>query len=154
MDRDTKMLLLLGLAALAVTGVGVYVATRGFRNNNPGNLRNFGIPYVGFIGEDADGYSIFDTLENGIRAMGKDLLAKIGRGLNTVEKIITVYAPAADNNPTEGYIAKVSEWTGFKPNQVLTPNEMPALAAAMIRFENGTAAPLDAFNEGMRRAFA
>lgn len=141
--------LIIGL--LAAGGV-TYVATRGFRNNNPGNLHAAGIPWVGYIGADPDGYAMFDTLEHGIRAMGVDLRAKLRRGLNTPASIINVYAPPSDNNPTSTYIAKVCDWTGFQPNQVLTVSDIPTLAFAMIRFENGTTAPDAAFNAGMQMA--
>jgi hypothetical protein len=147
-NRGLFWLLILGL--LAAGGV-TYMLTRGFRNNNPGNLRA-GIPWVGIIGADADGYAVFDKPENGIRAMGLDLLTKIGRGVNTPRSIISVYAPPSDNNPTDNYIAQVCEWTGFSPDQVLTRADMPTLAYAMIRFENGTTAPDADFNAGMTMA--
>lgn len=147
-------LLWLILFGLLVAGTGVYVyETRGFRNNNPGNLR-YGTPWNGVTGQDSDGYATFDTLENGIRAMGVDLLTKIGRGLNTVAGIVSVYAPPSDNNPTEIYIDQVAAWSGFNPHQQLTRADMPALAAAMIRFENGRPAPTYEFTTGMNLALA
>lgn len=127
--------------------------TRGFRNNNPGNLR-YGVHWLGVIGQDADGYAIFDTLESGIRAMGVDLLTKIGRGVNTVASIISIYAPPSDHNPTSTYIAQVAAWSGLDPDVRLTRADMPALAAAMIRFENGHAAPTYEFTNGMNLALA
>jgi hypothetical protein len=149
-NRTLFWLLILGLMA----GAGVYVyETRGFRNNNPGNLR-YGVRWLGVIGQDADGYAIFDTLENGIRAMGVDLLTKIARGLNTPAAIIQVYAPPSDNNPTDTYITKVAEWSGLDPNQTLTRADMPTLAEAMIRFENGHKAPTYDFTNGMNLALA
>lgn len=149
-NRFLFWLVIFGL--LASAGVYVY-ETRGFRNNNPGNLR-FGIRWVGVVGQDPDGYAIFDTLEHGIRAMGVDLLTKIGRGVNTLAEIITVYAPPSDNNPTDVYIATVSDWTGFAPDQVLTRNDLPTLADAMIRFEQGHAAPTAEFESGIQMALA
>jgi len=136
---------------LLVTG-GVYVyETRGFRNNNPGNLR-YGVKWLGVVGADPDGYAIFDKPENGVRAMGVDLLTKIARGVNTLRAVISVYAPPGDNNPTEAYIAEVSKWSGLDPDQVLARDDVPALANAMIRFENGHTAPTSVFNQGMTMA--
>lgn len=148
----TNTLFWLMLFGLLAAGAGVYVyETRGFRNNNPGNLR-YGVPWVGVVGQDADGYAIFDKLEHGIRAMGVDLLTKIGRGVNTLAAIITVYAPPSDNNPTAEYIDRVSAWTDLDPYQILTRADMPTVAAAMIRFENGHRAPDYEFTQGMNMA--
>jgi hypothetical protein len=110
--------------------------TRGFRNNNPGNLKA-GTPWVGVVGVDPKGFAIFDTMENGVRALGKDLTAKMGRGLDTIREILYVYAPPSDNNPTASYVSKVAEWVGIGPDEALIPSDLPRLIDAIIRFENG-----------------
>src|SRR3990172_1913650 len=44
---------------------------RGLRNNNPGNIKwNKANDWVGQTGKDEKGFVIFDTPENGIRALG------------------------------------------------------------------------------------
>lgn len=147
-NRELFLTVIIGLL---VAG-GIYmVETRGFRNNNPGNLR-FGVKWLGVIGQDSEGYAIFDHLENGIRAMGVDLLTKMARGVNTIASIISVYAPSGDNNPTNTYIASVAEWTGLDPNQTLTRDDLANVVNAMIRFENGHTAPTSTLNEGINRA--
>lgn len=119
---------------------------RGIRNNNPGNLRPLGAgkARVLRVGElldiDPDGYSRFDTPENGIRAIGVDLLTKYRkRLLNTVAKIIARYAPTSEND-TDAYIRHVCQLTGFyadQPLEVDDPATLDALVAAIIRHENG-----------------
>jgi hypothetical protein len=153
MKRD-DWLFWLGIGiTLALSGTGVYMLTRGFRNNNPGNLK-YGTPWVGVTGQDSEGYAIFDTLENGIRALGKDLRAKIGRGVNTVRSIISIYAPS-NENPTENYITQVSMWSGYEPDDPIpdTPGALMDVAGAMIRFENGRAAPVESLADGIMLAF-
>ncbi len=86
--------------------------------------------------------------------MGVDLLTKMGRGVNTIAAIISIYAPPGDNNPTATYIDKVSEWSGIDPDQRLTRDDLPAVTAAMIRFENGHPAPTYEFSTGINMALA
>jgi hypothetical protein len=114
--------------------------TRGERNNNPGNIR-FDIRWAwqGQVGKDGGDYLIFDTPQNGVRAMTRDLLAKITRGENTITKILYIYAPPSDNNPTQDYIASVSGWSGVGKDTPIAPDDksrITALVTAMIRFEN------------------
>jgi hypothetical protein len=136
--KDDSLFWLIAIGALIVTGGAgvVYLMTRGFRNNNPGNLMDVGIAWNGLTGHDDAGYATFDTLQNGIRAMGKDLLSKMGRGLNTVATIVAVYAPPSDN-PTADYIATVSSEMGVDPDTPLTAANLYDLVSAMIYFENG-----------------
>jgi hypothetical protein len=135
MKKDT-LFLLGAFALIAASGGAAYVLTRGFRNNNPGNLMDAGIAWVGLVGHDDAGYAVFDTVRNGIRAMAKDLLTKMGRGLNTVRAIVTVYAPPPDN-PTENYVNSVASEMGVGPDDTLTVGNLADLVSAMIYFENG-----------------
>ena len=94
----------------------------GIRQNNPGNIRpNPKYTWYGQKGENK-GYCVFDFIEDGIRAMAKDLKSKITRGLNTIATYIPVYAPPEDNNNTQGYINRVCAATGFTPTETLTPD--------------------------------
>ncbi len=95
---------------------------RGLRDNNPGNIRpNPAYVWYGQVSVE-HGYVVFDNVEHGIRAMAKDLKAKIKRGLNTIEKYIPIYAPPSDNNNTEGYIQRVVKSSGIARNAVLVPD--------------------------------
>lgn len=122
------------------TAVSTAGTTRGERNNNPGNIRfNPNWVWLGQTGQDDMGYLIFDSASNGVRAMAKDLLAKYSRGLDTVRKIITVYAPPSEN-PTETYIRTIAADIGVHPDRELTLTDRATLTnmvRAMIRFENG-----------------
>jgi hypothetical protein len=41
---------------------------------------------------------------DGLRALSRQLVLYDGRGINSVEKIISTWAPASDNNNTAAYI--------------------------------------------------
>jgi hypothetical protein len=152
MKKDDGLFWLLVIGALVTAGGGaVYLMTRGFRNNNPGNLLDAGIAWVGLTGRDDAGYAIFDSLTHGIRAMTKDLLTKMGRGLNTVRAIVTVYAPPSEN-PTEDYIASVSSEMGVGPDDPLTVGNIYDLVSAMIYFENGQHANAADLSAGVNAA--
>lgn len=117
-------------------------ATRGERNNNPGNIRPAGYTWQGQSGIDSGSmgsYVIFSTPEYGIRAIAKDLLTKYARGLNTVRKIITAYAPPSEN-PTESYINSVCASLGVMSTSPLDLNDISTLTGfvyAIIKHENG-----------------
>jgi len=120
---------------------------RGFRNNNPGNLVA-GVRWQGKIGSDGR-FAIFDTPENGYRAMGKNLLAYQNRhGLNTIRQIISRWAPPMgrdqNGNPyqqnTAAYIAAVSREMGVGPDEPLDLSRQATLQRLMTsitRHENG-----------------
>ena len=113
--------------------------TRGFRNNNPGNIRP-GQHFHGEVGKDAGNYVVFDSPHNGIRAIAVDLYTKFRRGLNTVRKVITVYAPPSEND-TESYIRAVCHDIGFNDDTVLDLRNESVLGLfvrAIIVHENGS----------------
>lgn len=112
---------------------------RGERDNNPGNLEG-AIPWQGLKGHDG-AYDVFDTAENGIRALALDLLNQQRlHGLNTVGEIIPKFAPAADGNDVAAYIAAVCKYTGWAPDQRLYLSaffDLKGITEAVIRHENG-----------------
>lgn len=113
----------------------------GVRNRNPGNLRPSAEPWVGELRPpDERGYCRFDTPENGIRAMAKNLLAyQRKHNLRTVERIIARWAPGVEND-TEAYIKHVCAQTGWRRDELLdvaNPATLHDLVAAIIRHENG-----------------
>jgi hypothetical protein len=110
---------------------------KGIRNNNPGNLRFFAsIPWKGQTGDDGTGYAVFDTAEDGVRAMGHQLRTYLSRGISTVAAIISTWAPSSEND-TGAYIADVAGRLGVDPNQPLDAGAVPALAVAITYHENG-----------------
>jgi len=110
----------------------------GIRNNNPGNIR----PGAGFKGETGSnaGYAVFDTPENGVRAMFKLLQTYINKyGLNTIAKIGSRWAPPNENK-TSDWVANVAKYSGLSANAALTANnysQLARVAVGIISAENG-----------------
>lgn len=114
---------------------------RGLRNNNPGNLRITSIPWVGKLphSENTDGaFEQFRSLKWGIRAMILDVRSKIGKGLDTIEKLLNVYAPKSEND-TANYVRVVASRSGLALGHKLEASKevLQRLVLAMIKVENG-----------------
>lgn len=127
-------------------GVGTYKELSGIaknaplnvRNNNPGNIRG------------ADGnFTKFETKEDGLAAMERDLLVKIsgksgamkrnfGEGYKpTIRNIITTWAPATEND-TGAYVATVARESGIDPDAPLSPSDAKKIMGPMIKVEGGS----------------
>ena len=103
---------------------------RGIRNNNPGNLKDFGIPWDGLVGRDADGFCVFATPFHGIRAAARDAHTDWSKGQTTVRTLLGGlrdsdgkllrggWAPE-DENDTENYISFVCKATGWREDEKL-----------------------------------
>jgi len=127
---------LLSLAAV----FGIYRMTRtprGIRNNNPGNVRDTGTDWLGRSGTDGE-FVVFSDPVYGVRAMARVLKNYRDRyGLDTVEEIISRWAPPTENN-TQAYIDAVSRALAVAPDDPLDLDRvLPELVAAIIRHENG-----------------
>lgn len=112
---------------------------RGERNNNPGNL-NYAGQHGASLERPGGRFARFETAYDGLRAIARQLMLYAGRGLNTVEKIITTWAPPSDRNNTPAYIAAVSRQLGVNPRAVLNvsdPQTMSALVNSIVHHENG-----------------
>jgi hypothetical protein len=122
---------------------------RGLRNNNPGNIRKSPTKYVGEIDGNDQSFKTFKSIEYGYRALLRDLRNKINRGLNTVDKIITVYAPPFENN-TQAYINYVCKKMNIEKNTLLTIDKQTliSLCAAISTHENGIEADLTSIEKG------
>lgn len=118
---------------------------RGLVNNNPGNIRPTSQAWQGQVGIDkgpkeAAGFVQFSSPEAGIRAMTMNLLSYNQQGINTVQGIISRWAPPSDNNATGTYIRDVAQSLGVKPTDVINvqdPAVMKQLVTAIIQKENG-----------------
>lgn len=115
---------------------------RGLADNNPGNLRAMpGATWLGQTGADAHGFVLFDTAEHGLRALARTLLEYYFRhGLDTVRGIIARWAPPADGNDTEAYIADVAGRLGAGADASLDladPTLLAVFVAAIVRHEQG-----------------
>ncbi len=123
--------------------------TRGYRNNNPGNL-NYFKGWRGIVGTDGR-FGIYKSIEYGIRAMYRTLRTYHNKyHANTVTKIIKRWAPAHENN-TQSYIDFVCQKTGYAPHQVLsfTPKIYIPLMSAMCRLESQFVPTLEEFYRGI-----
>ena len=119
----------------------------GITTNNPGNLET--LPrgeWRGQIGTRAvqgrvRGFAIFDTPENGLRALGVNIISQQRlHGRNTVGGLIERFAPATDGNPTAGYAGFVARYIGVGVNDEVDftdPEILQQTIEAIIMFENG-----------------
>jgi hypothetical protein len=114
--------------------------SRGLKNNNPLNIRHNADNFQGEIKTGTDkAFKQFQTPAYGYRAAFVTLGTYLSRGKNTVEKIITAWAPAVENN-TVGYIGHVEQWSGVPRNKVLTAEsgeDYVKIVSAMSMVENG-----------------
>ena len=125
--------------------------TRGYRNNNPGNIRKTSTVWMGQIipGSDAD-FITFESMEWGYRAIFVLLDGYISKGFDTISKIINRYAPSSENDTT-AYINHVSTLTGINQNTIINPDDMESMikiVAAISYHENGTAPNFTQVNGG------
>ena len=119
------------------------MATRGLRNNNPGNIRLSEVKYQGEIKGSDKAFKSFGSRAYGYRAMLVILRTYYNKyRLNTITKMIHRWAPTCEND-TRAYINNVSKWSGIKPDAVIeitSKQMMCAIVAAMSRVENGVQA--------------
>lgn len=116
------------------------MAPRGIRNNNPLNIRK-GDAWLGMVDNPTDPEFVqFVEMVYGVRAAFIVLHRYITiYRLDTVEKIISRWAPASENN-TGSYIRKVCQRTGFGVHKKLSFDDgvdMIDLVDAMIGVECG-----------------
>lgn len=134
--------------------------TRGERNNNPGNIREYPGDRTAWQGERATDddleFEEFETPAAGIRALAKVLLAyQVKYGIRSVRGFINRWAPSSENN-TDAYVRAVSKRMGVKETEALDITDRSTLAklvGAIIWHENGRCIYSDvAIKEGIERA--
>lgn len=90
---------------------------RGQRNRNPLNIKKGGTSdWLGTVGYDEQGHAIFSSVEYGTRAALKDIQGKINRGINTINKLVKIWAEAN----TDNYANYVATNSKIDKNKVLT----------------------------------
>lgn len=113
---------------------------RGIRKNNPGNIVRGTTRWLGEVAGSDSRFATFETPEAGVRALAKNLLSYQDKhGLNTVEGIISRWAPKQEN-ATDAYVAAVAREIGVSPTDSLNlrdRNILSKLSTAIIRHENG-----------------
>lgn len=122
---------------------------RGYRNNNPLNVRlSSRNNWNGKVYDNTDGtYEQFIDMAYGYRAALITLRNYISQGYATIDNIISRWAPAADNNDTNAYINNVCVRMRQLLGREITPfdridrndrDTLVAMAYAMSISENGT----------------
>lgn len=105
--------------------------------NNPGNIRNSSIKFLGETSKPTDTFKSFIDISHGIRAMISLLNTYRSKyNLNTIEGIISRWAPPTDNNDTDAYINYVAKDSGIKPTSIISKPFLPFIVKAMSRVEN------------------
>lgn len=139
-DGTTSNVPVPGAASDSTPATGDKSLPRGLRNNNPGNIR-YGqfAQSQGAVGKDSGGFAIFQTAEDGLRALGELLRSYARRGLNTVRGVINRWAPPSENN-TGAYVGAVAKRLGVGEAQALDmtdPKVIAGLTGEITRHENG-----------------
>lgn len=114
---------------------------RGIRNNNPMNIKDFGIPWKGAVSNSAD--ETFEQFENpafGIRAGVRDILNDhLVDGKRTIRGLFGEFAPESEN-PTSEYVNFIADRLQVSPSaevDLTKPGILQDLVKATIEFENG-----------------
>ena len=120
--------------------------SRGYRNNNPGNIRINGDKFQGEVIPSQDKeFKQFESMSYGYRAIFKILRNyQINYKLNTIRQMISRWAPENEND-TANYISFVSERSGIPADDpIRTDNRemMIRIVAAMSKVENGQEADM------------
>lgn len=129
------------------------MATRGIRNNNPGNIRVSKDQWEGMTGDDG-AFVIFDTPDSGVRALAKNLMSYGRQGYDSIEKIINRWAPPNEND-TQSYISSVVAATGIPATQSIdltNPDVLASLSEAIGYHETGSRYNPEVYQQGVARA--
>lgn len=123
------------------------MASRGYRNCNPGNIRINSDKFLGEIIPSGDKeFKRFESMAYGYRAMFVILRNyKRNYALDTIRKMIHRWAPENENN-TNSYIYVVSDRSGIPADDPIDTNsgeQMTRIVAAMSYVENGTEADMN-----------
>lgn len=127
---------------------------RGFRNNNPGNIRiSQSSAWRGLADPDdkenfqlrEKNFCVFREPEWGLRAIAILLRKyKSEYGLDTPRKIIARWAPASDNNDVDSYADQLAKALGVTPDgpaDATVDVELIKMMRAIARHENGAQPP-------------
>lgn len=119
------------------------MASRGLRNNNPGNIRKSKDDWLGLADLQPDpSFFTFVSDYYGIRALAKILLNyQRKRHLMSVSEMISRWAPSNEND-TQAYIAAVSARMKVSPLErvdlTIDVARFVLMVKAIIQHENGT----------------
>lgn len=125
-------------AASHLTGWSGIAANHGLVINNPGNLKFAGQP--GAV-RGPGGFAQFPTMGAGVDAIARQFELYRLRGIDTVQSIVSTYAPASDGNDVPAYIKNIDKELGVSATQHLNLGDARVLAElirAVIKQEIGT----------------
>ncbi len=109
------------------------------RNNNPLNIRySANNNWNGKGADNGTGFENFESADHGLRAGLKLMRNHIANGDDTLNSLISRWAPAKDKNDPVQYAQFVSSKTGIPVDQKLDPNnpqQMQSIAKAMAQQE-------------------
>lgn len=145
MKGSTGFLIFAGLALMMIPGwQSLFIA----KNNNPLNIRyDPKNNWTGQIGQDSRGFVVFSDPVYSVRAAFKLLNTYASKGVNTIEQIISRYAPPNENK-TENYISFVASALGLPRSAKITPDMYPSLIRVMSKMESGQYLPSELILRG------
>jgi hypothetical protein len=123
---------------------------RGLRNNNPLNIRHNADVFQGETKGNDKSFKTFSTIPYGYRAAFVTLATYLSRDCNTIEKIISRWAPPTEND-TQAYISAVVKYSGVAADEVLTAasgGKYILIVSAMSFVENGVNADISQIKAG------
>ena len=120
--------------------------SRGYRNNNPGNIRINGDKFQGEVIPSRDKeFKQFESMAYGYRAIFKIIRNyQVNYKLNTIRQMIGRWAPESENN-TLAYVMTVSSRSGISPDDPVSADNremMIRIVAAISFVENGVEADM------------
>lgn len=131
----------------------------GQRGNNPLNIRANRDKWQGEKGLQIAGtngkFVVFENLKYGTRAAFRLIKNYIKSGNNTINKIITKWAPSSDGNNTTNYINRVAKNTQIPKEKIIETNDFETLkkiVAEMAIIETGIILKQDELKYGFENS--
>lgn len=124
---------------------------RGYRNFNPGNIRNSPVRYLGEKESTDIAFKQFESMAWGFRAMFVLLdTYRVRYGLKTLQQMIERYAPPSENDTTGyvGYITRRTRIADISSVDTRSEKQMIPLVTAMAAMENGSDPDADDVRKG------
>lgn len=126
---------------------------RGARNNNPGNLNFAGQAGASLESGPGARFAQFGTMSEGVAALDLQLQRYMGRGIDSIRKIVNTYAPSSDDNDVQAYMAALAKQTHHGADDKLSSNDIPDLIRGIVKQEgNAGFVTEDDYVKGIRMA--
>lgn len=126
--------------------------SRGYRNFNPGNIRQSDVAYTGEVEPSKDpAFKQFRTMPYGYRAMFVLLHTySVKYHLKTLRQMIERYAPPVENDTTEyvNFVSNRTKVADISTVDTMNERQMIPIVAAMARVENGSDPDMDEIRQG------